>query len=190
MTKPTGRPVGRPKTKEYATLLARVPQDLVDRVKRYASIHRLPIADLIRDGLAWRIEEGDPHSSFMYDINDNRYSSNTKTQVPLTGMDLTPVMLDTEDLEDISRKPDPPSVDIAPQPAEPGPAVSPRGVAVWDKAAVLAQLDAWKSAGLSLQAMADRLEASQVPTFSGKGHWKKGTIGNLLAAQRQAAPVA
>jgi len=32
MTKPTGRPRGRPKTKEYVTLMARFPQDLADQV--------------------------------------------------------------------------------------------------------------------------------------------------------------
>jgi len=35
--------------------------------------------------------------------------------------------------------------------------------------------------GLSLQKIADRLNADGVPTLSGKGRWQKGTIGNLLA---------
>jgi hypothetical protein len=35
--------------------------------------------------------------------------------------------------------------------------------------------------GLSLQAMANPLNAEGVPTLSGKGRWQKGTIGNLLA---------
>jgi hypothetical protein len=99
MTKPTGNPVGRPKTKEYSTLLARVPQDLVDRVKRYASVHRSTIAELIRDGLEWRITEGDPRSAFLYDMNLNEYSSNTETQAALEGMDLTPDMVDADALD-------------------------------------------------------------------------------------------
>jgi len=37
MTKPTGRPRGRPKTKESVTLMARVDVTLADRVKRYAA---------------------------------------------------------------------------------------------------------------------------------------------------------
>ena len=37
MTKPTGRPRGRPKVKEYVTLMARVDVALADQVKRYAS---------------------------------------------------------------------------------------------------------------------------------------------------------
>jgi hypothetical protein len=55
MAKPTGRPVGRPKTKEYSTLLARVPQDVIDRVKAYAEAHHKTISELIRNGLEWRI---------------------------------------------------------------------------------------------------------------------------------------
>jgi hypothetical protein len=35
--------------------------------------------------------------------------------------------------------------------------------------------------GLSLQAMANQLNAEGVPTLGGKGRWQKGTIGNLLA---------
>jgi hypothetical protein len=35
--------------------------------------------------------------------------------------------------------------------------------------------------GLSLQKIADGLNADGVPTLSEKGRWQKGTIGNLLA---------
>jgi len=35
--------------------------------------------------------------------------------------------------------------------------------------------------GLSLQHIADRLNADGVPTLSGRGRWQKGTISNLLA---------
>jgi hypothetical protein len=99
-----------------------------------------------------------------------------------------PAPLATADLDAMPVEPDTAPVDISQQPAPPVPAVSPRGVAVWDKAAVLTQLDAWKQAGLSLQAMADRLNTSKVPTFSGKGDWQKGTIGKLLVGRP--APVA
>jgi hypothetical protein len=49
------------------------------------------------------------------------------------------------------------------------------------KASVLERLRAMQAEGLSLQAMANRLNKEAVPTFSGKGRWQKGTIGNLLA---------
>jgi hypothetical protein len=37
--------------------------------------------------------------------------------------------------------------------------------------------------GFSHQAMADRLNAEDIPTLSGKGRWQKGTIGKLLKAK-------
>jgi hypothetical protein len=49
------------------------------------------------------------------------------------------------------------------------------------KAAVLTRLRAMQAEGLSLQAIANRLNNEGVPTLSGKGRWQKGTIGNLLA---------
>ena len=58
---PTGRPVGRPKTKNSRTVSLKMPQDLLDRVQRYARAHRQSVSALIREGLEWRITEGDPH---------------------------------------------------------------------------------------------------------------------------------
>jgi excisionase family DNA binding protein len=49
------------------------------------------------------------------------------------------------------------------------------------KAALLQRLRAMQAEGLSLQAIANRLNGEGVPTLSGKAHWQKGTIGNLLA---------
>ena len=49
------------------------------------------------------------------------------------------------------------------------------------RTAVLRRLRAMQAEGLSLQKIADRLNADGVPTLSGKGRWQKGTIGNLLA---------
>src|SRR5207253_11399735 len=65
MTKPTGRPRGRPKPTASVTLMARVDVALADRVKRYAAAHRQPIAVVIRDALILLMEEypagTDPH---------------------------------------------------------------------------------------------------------------------------------
>jgi hypothetical protein len=62
---PTGRPVGRPKgtrtaTVELVTLSFKAPKELVERVKRYAKQCVRPVSELVRDGLEWRIGEGDP----------------------------------------------------------------------------------------------------------------------------------
>jgi hypothetical protein len=48
------------------------------------------------------------------------------------------------------------------------------------KEAVLSRLRTMQSQGLSLQTMANRLNAEGVSTLSGKGRWQKGTIGKLL----------
>ena len=181
MSKPTGRPVGRPKTKEYKTLLARVPQDLVDRVQHYAGMHRSTIAELIRDGLEWRITEGDPYGGMMYYTNKNGYSSNTGIETAGQSADFQlPGMLDAQEEEDAVPV-------VLPQTAQPVASVAHSPTALPDRAAVLAQLHAWQAEGLSLQTMVDRLNASGVPTFRGKLGWSRGTIGNLLT-RRQAQP--
>ena len=82
MTKPTGRPRGRPKTKEYVTLMARVDVTLADEVKRYASLHRQPISVVIRDALTLLMEEypfaadrSEPHRLAAHEFLSDRYES-------------------------------------------------------------------------------------------------------------------
>jgi hypothetical protein len=65
---PTGRPPGRPKTKEYETLTARVPQDIADHARAYASRHRQTLSDVLRDGLHLLLEE-DRYHPYMSDVN-------------------------------------------------------------------------------------------------------------------------
>jgi hypothetical protein len=63
-----------------------------------------------------------------------------------------------------------------------GPTVQSQASASDDqRPAVLTRLRAMQAEGLSLQKIADRLNADGVPTLSGKGRWQKGTISNLLA---------
>ena len=69
MTKPTGRPRGRPKTKEYVTLMARVPQDLAEQVQRYAGRKRQTISDVLRDGLLVLLQDDDTYRPFTSDRN-------------------------------------------------------------------------------------------------------------------------
>jgi hypothetical protein len=63
--KSTGRPVGRPvgtrtATVELDTVSFKAPKEFVERVKRYAKQRSRPVSELVRDGLEWRIGEGDP----------------------------------------------------------------------------------------------------------------------------------
>jgi hypothetical protein len=57
---PTGRPRGRPKTRQYESLVVRVPSDLAEQARRYAARHRQSLSALLRDGLGWRIEQDTP----------------------------------------------------------------------------------------------------------------------------------
>jgi hypothetical protein len=65
----TGRPPGRPKTKEYVTLMARVPQDLADQAKRYAGLQRQTMSDVLRDGLLMLLQEEDPYRPYVSDMH-------------------------------------------------------------------------------------------------------------------------
>lgn len=51
----TRNPVGRPKTKYYETLSARLTQQFVSEVRQYAADSGIPISQLVREGLEWRI---------------------------------------------------------------------------------------------------------------------------------------
>jgi len=81
----TGKPVGRPKTKDYKTISLKMPQELLDRVQAYARLHRQSISELIRDGVEWRITDGDPRSLGVSApqrarSDDSEYSGNTVIQ--------------------------------------------------------------------------------------------------------------
>jgi hypothetical protein len=51
--------MARTKEKEYRTLTARIPQELVAQVYRYAVVHRVSVGELIRQGLEWAIAQAD-----------------------------------------------------------------------------------------------------------------------------------
>jgi hypothetical protein len=54
------------------------------------------------------------------------------------------------------------------------------------KAELVTWLRTLRGSGMSLQKIADELNARGIPTLSGKGRWQKGTIGNLLTAEAEA----
>src|SRR2546430_3160573 len=67
----TGRPLGRPphyqeESERPVTVSLRIPRDLAAQMKRYASLHRQSVTELLLDGLKWRLGEG-----------DNQYYENT-----------------------------------------------------------------------------------------------------------------
>ena len=83
----TGRPLGRPLRYQHederpVTVSLRIPLVLATQMKRYASLHRQSVTELLLDGLKWRIGEGDPRSLGMAmpqhtARGDNEYYGNT-----------------------------------------------------------------------------------------------------------------
>ena len=120
MTKPTGRPQGRPKTTEYTTLMARVPQELADRVKRYAAAHRQPLSVVMRDALLLLMDEypssadlSAPHRIAAHEFLSDRYDSSLDTLLGETdSAEFEALLSDTNEevvdaiLEGVNRRPD------------------------------------------------------------------------------------
>jgi hypothetical protein len=257
MTKPTGRPRGRPKTREYTTLMARVDVALADQVKRYASLHRQPLSVVIRDALSLLMEEypsrtamAGPQRLAAHEFLSDRYESPLDTLVGETDSasfdellsdrnqaaisiidaDATSdrayvsdikeddgIVSDTKGvptplLSDAQRGTDKASdrnadegfervaADInaalaplfspsprkgratqaGPTPIMPDTKVDDPGT---DKAAIVARLHQMRDQGMSLQAIADQLQAEGLPTLSGTGQWRKGTVDKLLSGR-------
>jgi hypothetical protein len=81
MTKPTGRPKGRPKTKEYTTLMARVPQDLADQARHYAGRMQQTMSDVLRDGLLLLLDQDQAQAPlFVYDRKEAQSTMLSDTQ--------------------------------------------------------------------------------------------------------------
>ena len=93
MTKPTGRPRGRPKTKEYVTLMARFPQDLADQVERYASRKRQTVSDVLRDGVLVLLQDDDPYRPFVSDRNTASYMLSDAKREEEKSPDAQPVIV-------------------------------------------------------------------------------------------------
>src|SRR5262249_71428 len=61
------------------TISMRLPRELHTRLEQYASQHRQSISELVRDGLEWRLEDGDPRGLGDASTRDDEayYMSNT-----------------------------------------------------------------------------------------------------------------
>jgi Recombinase len=71
-----------------------------------------------------------------------------------------------------------------PERSRPAPSLqapSPPTIAPPSKAEVVTRMRTLREAGPSLQQIADLFNAEALPTLSGREHWQKGTISNLLA---------
>ena len=87
-TKKPGRPVVYQSAEEYPqTISVRLPRDLYTRVQHYAWLHRQSISELVKDGLEWRLTDGDPRAQTVHDLS---YYYNTVLQQLPRAEDLAP----------------------------------------------------------------------------------------------------
>ena len=101
--KPTGRPVGRPLKDEprWLTYSFKADPVLMEAAKEYAWQHRTSVGELLRDGLKWRLEEGDP-LAYRY-VASPPQKNNGNTTIPEKST--MPVPLDAADLEAMPLEP-------------------------------------------------------------------------------------
>ena len=57
------------------TIAVRVPADLIEKVKKYASVHRCSVSELIRDGLEMRLESGEVPGRSVWLAQENGETS-------------------------------------------------------------------------------------------------------------------
>jgi len=197
--KPTGRPPGRPKTKEYVTLLARVPADLAELVKRYAGERGQSVAALIKDGLEWRIGDGDPRGMGVYlayprEQSEKVYSRNTEIAVSGESEALLKEIQAEQErqgaqlqavIQALERQTVGEGTSLVAYNASnahiaPSAVPVPHGKA--DKAMVVARIHAMHEEGLSSGQIAKALQEEGTATLSGSGSWQPGVVRKLLQA--------
>ena len=178
MTKPTGRPRGRPKTKEYVTLMARVDVALADQARQYARVHRQTISDVLRDGLQVLLSEQDPWHPLTSDRNagpenlsDSKaahadIASDTKEGLAAMVSDENGGV--TEKVADAPRD----TAKVSDMNAAPA-------TTTYDPDAAYARMQALQGQGMSLAAIAEQLTAEGVPTKQGRG-WHRSSVNYLL----------
>jgi hypothetical protein len=202
MTKPTGRPRGRPKTKEYVTLMARVDVALADQVKRYAALHRQPISSVIRDALALLMEEypaeadrTGSHRLAAHEFLSDRYESPLDTLVGETdsaglqafmsdinedGRIMSDINEEAGIVSDINRGATAEKLSnthpVAPVADRHAVSALPTP---YDPAVAVARIQGLKAQGQSLRQIAAQLTADGAPTRRGRP-WDQSSVRYLL----------
>jgi predicted transcriptional regulator len=178
----------------------RLPRELRTRLERYATQHRQSISELVRDGLEWRLSEGDPRGLGEASTQDDEvyYMSNTAN----TLADIRQALARQEAqiqaiVQALERQATGESNGLVASHADTAPttqegtqvatdttaspvALVPRVKA--DKATVIARLWEMHEAGLDSTQIAKAFQEEELPTLSGKGEWQSGTVRKLLKA--------
>jgi Ribbon-helix-helix protein, copG family len=162
----TERSVGRPTTKDSTTVSLTMPQDLLDRVRRYARAQGQSVSALMREGLEWCLTAGDP---CWRPTPGQCAAGNTARDEPAQ-----PVPLRQEGM--------PCEADLAGAPQVPAPQAWGE---TWSRHAVVALILRWRQEGMTKTAIATRLNAAHVPPLSGKRGWNINKVTSALRAAPQ-----
>jgi predicted DNA-binding protein len=184
---PTGNPRGRPKGTgrlgEQTRLTVRIPQDLYTRLEAFAegrsytrSAPRLAVC--VREAIEQYLARPDKRQTQNRTSRSERIKRQTQNSREARvqpgegdGANISQPIPAQKETEAVRAKGPEEARDTQRQPA----------AAPQTKAALLAQLRRWQQdEALGPQAIAERLNADQVPTLSGRGHWSRGTVAKLL----------
>jgi hypothetical protein len=170
------------------TISMRLPKELHTRLEQYATQHRQSISELVRDGLEWRLADGDPRGLGAASTKDDAayYMSNTANALADMRQALARQEAQIQSIvQALERQttggnngPVASTADTAPT-ASPV-ALIPRVKA--DKATVMARLWQMHEAGLDSTQIATAFQAEGMPTLKGTGQWHSGTVRKLLKA--------
>jgi hypothetical protein len=173
------------------TISMRLPKELHTRLEQYATQHRQSISELVRDGLEWRLSEGDPRGLGVVSTKDDEayYMSNTANALADMRQALARQETQIQALvQALERQTTEGSNGLVVSNTDTAPNSSPvarvpRVKA--DKATVMARLWQMHETGLDSTQIATAFQAEGMPTLKGTGMWHSGTVRKLLKSCQQ-----
>ena len=170
------------------TISMRLPKELHARLEQYATQHRQSISELLRDGLEWRLADGDPRGLGAASTKDDEeyYMRNTANALA----DMRQVLARQEAqiqaiVQALERQTTGGSNGLVASTVDTAPTASPVTLVPRvkaDKATVMARLWQMHESGLDSTQIATALQAEGMPTLKGTGQWHSGTVRKLLKA--------
>ena len=170
------------------TISMRLPKELHARLEQYATQHHQSISELVRDGLEWRLSEGDPRGLGAASTKDDEayYISNTANTLADMRQALARQEAQIQTIvQALERQTTPTGNGLVASTADTAPTASPVAPVPRvkaDKATVMTRLWQMHEAGLDSTQIATAFQAEGMPTLKGTGQWHSGTVRKLLRA--------
>jgi len=197
---------GRPKGSTTATVALetvsfKAPREFMERLRGYAKQHRQSVSELIRDGLEWRLNEGDPlvyrygEGSAVYREEEGNAGGFTALRESLTALatEVREMRAAMQALEQRiagscqEREQKEITGNTITDNTENSSGVIPASTLPTvkaDRAMVEARIRQLRDQGLSYAKIAAQLQAEGVPTTSGRGVWAKGNVERILSGRK------